>query len=684
MSEYEENSNLSSSIFKSKECSNSLFYEDNDVIEELSKIILKDDNPNIVAQNIQDLKEKNELKSAYKKQEDLSPNSIRESFNLTNIKASDIQLKSNLTKDDYAKLKSNKFNEGDNIFLKIEDFPDNPISEMFLYEEVVDKIKPMIPYFEQDLKNMKLGELKWNNIQHGKRLEVMVENTYGFDRFLKDQMIEELCFLKRAINCWRGVAGDGNCFYRSVIYSWLEYLIFNKKINILKIVMTNLYIKFDVEYSKTKILPYQLKKQFTTEEKYVAITILEIIIRLLEQDNIREAYITLIKAFNVTRVFDRVMIFYLRFSLYEYISDNQSKLFKKDFPVCLGNLLPQEYETQDGKFLYNDYYMKDLLKFYTCAEKLAVFLVPFVLKVNLNIVFYYFGNECDIENKFISCELSNKDKKFDTLNVLYRKAHYDVCYFNEYYYKYKNYLGIYCTLNTKFKEDYYILDPNDVSKQEKILTKIAPYDENKSLLFNRVLFEKQKNETKQKNEEKKDKIENIFNNDDSKKYTKILLDKILNNHSDNRCFICDRNLEKEENIEALPCNCIIKFCSKECNNNYYKYLIAFINSMEFTLSIKCGNCNNIINRTKFLEIMHFGDENIRKVLKNKMFEFYGIYCMNCLNPVGDNSKTIRCKCPQLHKLLDTNKFEHKLCKQCKDKSIGNCKICNLYHARLIN
>ena len=189
MSEYEENSNLSSSIFKSKECSNSLFYEDNDVIEELSKIILKDDNPNIVAQNIQDLKEKNELKSAYKKQEDLSPNSIRESFNLTNIKASDIQLKSNLTKDDYAKLKSNKFNEEDNIFLKIEDFPDNPISEMFLYEEVVDKIKPMIPYFEQDLKNMKLGELKWNNIQHGKRLEVMVENTYGFDRFLKDQMI---------------------------------------------------------------------------------------------------------------------------------------------------------------------------------------------------------------------------------------------------------------------------------------------------------------------------------------------------------------------------------------------------------------------------------------------------------------------------------------------------------------
>ena len=132
------------------------------------------------------------------------------------------------------------------------------------------------------------------------------------------------------------------------------------------------------------------------------ITILEIIIKLLNNNDIKEAYITLIKVFNVTRVFDRVMIFYLRFLLYDYISENQNKLFKKDFPVCLGNLLPEEYETPDGKFLYNDYFLKDLLKFYTCAEKLAVFLVPYVLKVNLNIVFYYFGNECDIENKFFS------------------------------------------------------------------------------------------------------------------------------------------------------------------------------------------------------------------------------------------------------------------------------------------
>ena len=169
--------------------------------------------------------------------------------------------------------------EEDDIFLKIEDFPENPIEEMFYYEEAVDKIKPMIPYFEKDLKKMSLNNLKWDNIKKGQRLEVMVEQTYGLDIYLNDQMLEELCFLKRTINCWRGVAGDGNCFYRSAILSWLEYLIFNKKINILKIVIANLYIKFDPSNDKVKSLPLQYKRQFTTEEKYVAITILEIIIK---------------------------------------------------------------------------------------------------------------------------------------------------------------------------------------------------------------------------------------------------------------------------------------------------------------------------------------------------------------------------------------------------------------------
>ena len=674
MTEYDDSA-VGSSVFKSKECSSSIFYEDNEIIEELSKIISNDASPNMQEENMKELKERNELKSAYKKQELMTNESIREGFDESKIKATDIQLQSNLNNENYEKLKSNEVKEED-LYLKIEDFPDNPISDIFFYEQAIDKIRPMISMIEEELKGINLKNLRWNNIAKGKRLEVMVENTYGFDKYLKDQMIEELCFLKRVINSWRGVAGDGNCFYRSVIFSWLEYLIFNKKVNILKIVISNLYVKFDVSYGKTKTIPVELKKYFTTEEKYIAITLLEIIIRFIEKDNIEEAYITLIKGFNVTRTFDRIMILYLRFLLYEYISDNKDKLFKKDFPVLLGNLLPQEYETPDGKFLYNDYFMKDLLKFYTCAEKLAVYLVPFILKVNLNIVFYYFGKDC---------ELPNNEKKLDTINVLFRKAHYDVCYFTEYYNRYQKLLNIYFSLNTKFHEDFYLLDPIDVMKKEKILNKEIPYDENKSVLFNRLLYEKQKNEKNQKKNEKKDKAEeNKIDTNDVKKFSKYIYDGIMNNKSSNFCFICNKDISKEDIKEILPCNCTIKFCSNECKNNYYKYLSVFFKTMDLGINIKCGKCNNIINRTKFLENFNIQDENVKKALKSKILEFFNMYCMNCLNQIGDNAKTIKCKCPQLHKLLDSNKFEHKLCKQCRDKSTGNCKICNLYHSRLIS
>ena len=685
MSEYEADNQEDSSIFKSKECSSSIFYENTEVFEELSKVVFNDQTANTHEENMNQLNEKNELQND-KKHETMTNELLKESFDESKIKSTDAQLKFYLSDENYQKLKSNEIKEEDDIYLKIEDFPENPISEIFIYEEAVDKIKSMIDIFEKELKSIKIKNLKLSNIKEGKRLEIMIENIYLFDKNLKEQMIEELCFLKRIINCWRAIAQDGNRFYRSIIFSWLEYLIFNKKTNILKIIISNLYIKFDVSNEKIKNLPFQLKKQFTSDEKYTAITLLEIIIRFIEKDNIEEAYLTLIKGFNVTRTFDRVMIFYLRYLLYEYILDNQNKLFKKDFPFLLGNLLPKEYATSDGKFLYNDYFMNNLLIFFKYEENLAIYLIPYVLKINLNIVFYLYGKDCEIETKFFSCELPNKEKKFDTINILYTKAHYDICYYTEYYNKYKKLLELYCKINTKYKvDDFYILDPIDEMKKEKELNKLFPFDENKSVLFNRILYNKEQNKKNDDNKNKKENnTEDKLDINEAKKYTKYIYEGIINNKNDNTCFICNKNIAKENNKEILPCNCSILFCSDECKNNYYKYLTQFFKTMDFNINIKCGKCNNNINRTKFFENFCVKDEKVKKALKNKMIEYFNMYCMNCLNVVGNNNKTIRCKCQQLYKLLDTNKFEHKLCEKCKEISTTNCKICNLLHSRLMS
>jgi hypothetical protein len=388
---------------------NSIYYEDSNATQILSRIIIDNTKENESNKILKELEEKNELKIAYKKKESQTDKEVRESFNDQVRQSTKKQYESNIGPDIHSKVESNQLEEQD--VLAIEDFPDNPIAEKFYYDEAIDRIRTTVNLYEEEFNKINLNSFQRENIYKRKGVEIMVEETYGFDKYLKDKMIEDICYLKRIMNCWRRVAGDGNCFYRSVIFSWLEYLIFNKKYTILQIIIANIYTKFDPNYKKTKELPLFIKKQFVTEERYLVIAILEIIIRNLIKNKIMEAYLILLKAFNITRVFDRIMIFYLRYLLYEYICDNKQKLYTKNFPVILGNLLPAEFETGEGKFLYEEYFKKDLLRFYTCAEKLAVYLVPFVLKINLNIVFYYFGNECVIENKFISCFLNNKDKK---------------------------------------------------------------------------------------------------------------------------------------------------------------------------------------------------------------------------------------------------------------------------------
>ena len=641
--------NDSSGSFGKSMLSSSIYFEDANAAEQLSKIIANDLPENEFKRSISDLNEKNEFKNAYKKKESLSDKMVQESFKDENIKPTEKQYESNLDEVMYSKLKSNeiKKEEEDNLYLEIEDFPNNPIADLFIYAEAVDKIEFLIPSYEDELNKMNVNQLKRENIYQGKAVEVMVEQTYYYDKFLKDQMIEETCYLKRIMNCWRRVAGDGNCFYRSVIFSWLEYLIFNKKINILKIVIANLYTKFDPSYEKNKDLPFNIKQQFISQERFLALAILEIIIRQLNSNQIEKAYLTLLKAFNVTRAFDRIMIFYLRYMLYEFISNNSNKLYRKDFPVLLGNLLPQEYEKEDGTFLYKEYFINDLLKFYTCAEKLAVYLVPFVLKVNLNIVFYYFGKDCDIENKFFSSYLQDKDKVKDTINVLYRKAHYDVCYSKEYYNNFEPLLENYCNL----KIDFCLINPINVEKYEKILNETNPYNPQVSVVFNRVLFEKGKKEKeKEKEKEIKKEMEKANNNNidinEKELNGSIIINGIIKKHSIEKCFICGKSVNNNGGYkEILLCNCNISFCSDQCKEKYYKNLISFYNSIEFGINIKCGNNGNIINRITIIQNQNLDNVNVKNALKNKMIEFYKKYCMNCLTNLSYEKeyRIVKCK-----------------------------------------
>ena len=230
----------------------------------------------------------------------------------------------------------------------------------------------------------------------------------------------------------------------------------------------------------------ELNKQFSLEEKIKAMGIIEIIIQSLNNNNIMEGYTILLKAYNVTRVFDRIMVFYLRFLLYHFISKKKDKLLDKNYPVFFGNLLSSEYQKENGEFLYKEYFKNNLLRYHNCPEKLVVYLIPHILKINLNILFYCSnGKECGIETKFFDCGLPNKDKERDTINLLYRKSHYDIYYSKEYYDDFQPLLDLFCKLKMKFTEDYFIVKPNDIKEKEKQINANFPFNPEDNVIYNK-------------------------------------------------------------------------------------------------------------------------------------------------------------------------------------------------------
>ncbi len=74
---------------------------------------------------------------------------------------------------------------------------------------------------------------------------------------------------------------------------------------------------------------------------------------------------------------------------------------------------------------------------YVDAEKVIIYLTPFVFKINLEILIYDFGYNFSVEDKLFSCYLKDKPK----ISVLYRQIHYDLLYYQEYFEKYTKYLS---------------------------------------------------------------------------------------------------------------------------------------------------------------------------------------------------------------------------------------------------
>jgi len=88
------------------------------------------------------------------------------------------------------------------------------------------------------------------------------------------------------------------------------------------------------------------------------------------------------------------------------------------------------------------------MKSCTDAEKIVIYLTPFVLKTNVKIIIYEFDSpDSFLLTKEFPCYLENKHE----IVVLYRKTHYDVAYVDKYFEKYTKHLSSYVNLDENLR-----------------------------------------------------------------------------------------------------------------------------------------------------------------------------------------------------------------------------------------
>jgi hypothetical protein len=372
----------------------------------------------------------------------------------------------------------------------------------------------------------------------------------------KQSIVDTFINLNEIIFRWRKIAGDGNCFYRAVMFSYIENIILSKDLELLAYVILDLN---DLFSDKTITNNIHCKTSQVVLSKVDFVTKIFILIyfslQLNTAENIQKGYEIFIKSINLCRNFDLALILYFRLKMYNFVKNNSNKLYSKDFSVKVGNLLPAQYETEKGEFLFEKFYEEYLLKMYQDAEKIVIYLTPFVLKVNLDIIIYDFVNKSTENLKELACGL----KDTSCINILYKKDHYDLIYTKEHFERFARYLSLYVNLEEKLKiinDDVYKEIAHKVDKSKDRASVKPEIRENAKMNNENINF----NNKSQAADD--DNIISIFNkvnsNINNTNYTETYKDKPINNYGDINSFLLSTNkcdiIDDVENINKITNN----------------------------------------------------------------------------------------------------------------------------------
>ena len=465
-------------------------------------------------------------------------------------------------------------------------------------------------------------------------LTYLIENAFAMDSKQIKEMNDKYNILKNYIYNYRAINGDGNCFYRAVMFRYFEILVLNENIEYLQNVIYDIVESFKSEEVKARIniRGLNIKPDLTFK-------VLILIVDLLKNKMKEEAYQILVKSFSTSNKFDYGIILYFRYILYDYIRKNENKAYTKSFPIKLGNLLPRQFETSDGQFLFNSFYQNYLLNFFTDSEKIIIYLTPLVLDIELNIIIF---DDCeeDILQKF-KFEGNSELKTLDIISLLNKKNHYEIIYSLKDYEKNKNIFVNYennkksvilsnadnliknININDSnfnlLKESFNDINiEQDFNSKTMIYNKKSIFNNNKVNQNNNKKFENKKNET------------NKFN-------LKNINTKVNNNHEANNDNQFNKNIEnnfdrKKDNYNNHKVN---------YNNNSDKNKV--INNNGQNNPIAYNNNNNNENNTNNNKQIN---PKINDFIGNKInFKENSVISYNHINNnynVNNNSNQINC------------------------------------------
>ena len=502
-------------------------------------------------------------------------------------------------------------------------------------------------------------------------LKFMVDTTF-MNQFVDNDIIKsDVEELTPYIFKFRSINGDGDCFYRSLIFSFLENIIFNNKI----MQMKELLILYHEKINKDNKLISQKEYLTKINELNISIVseILYIIINQLETD-ISKAYIILLKAFLFCDGFDSSIIFFTRYLIYEFISSNENKLYSKESQVEIGCLLPDRFIIDRGdknEYKFEEYYSTHLMHPKVYAEKIDIYITPFVFNIRMNVLIYSFGD--NLKKSFI------KEKEFFNenggenifqaqINLLYRKIHYDVYYKFDEYDDFQKYFDIF---NNRFEEENNFNDAQGIHGEEDLNKKIIQTNQDKNnAQINNNLGNKSNNSAPNKNDnenkinnpqENKNEIKmnneiqnNVNNNEinisqenNNKKNLGFNENKIINNIQQ-KCLECKKNHVKEANPFNLCDECLYYNLKSEVSFAFLEFLkdmTNLVNSEEkFNYLIKQKKCQKqTLNNFTINDAIKISKYELNKIL----LDVRSHMCLFCAQEIPDNEDCFiefPCKC----------------------------------------